>query len=65
MWHVWDKGACRVLVEKLEGKSHCEDLGADGRITLRQVFKRQDEGMAHCECNNEVPGSKKCRQFLE
>ena len=30
-------GACRVLVRKLEGKDHLEDLGLDGRIILKLI----------------------------
>jgi hypothetical protein len=34
------RGAYRVLVEKLEGKSHFEDTGEDGRIILKCIFRK-------------------------
>jgi hypothetical protein len=33
------RGAYRVLVMKTEGKSHLKDLGIDGKIILKQIFK--------------------------
>jgi hypothetical protein len=35
----------RVLVGKLEGKSHLEDPGMDGRIILRLIFRKRDVGV--------------------
>jgi hypothetical protein len=32
----------RVLVGKPEGKNHLEDLGVDGRIILRRIFRKWD-----------------------
>jgi len=34
------RGTYRGLVEKLEGKSHLEDPGGDGRIILRWIFRK-------------------------
>jgi hypothetical protein len=34
------RGVYRVLVESPEGKNHWEDLGVDGRITLRLILGR-------------------------
>jgi hypothetical protein len=35
MWHVWGRGAYRLLVEKSRGKRSLERLGADGMIILK------------------------------
>jgi hypothetical protein len=38
------RGAYRGLVGRCKGKSAFEDLGLDGRIILKRVFKKWDEG---------------------
>jgi len=35
--------AYRVLVGKPDRKSHLEDLGMDGRIILKWIFKKWDD----------------------
>jgi hypothetical protein len=38
------RGAYRVLVGKPEGGNHLEELGVDGRIILKSMFKKSVEG---------------------
>ena len=40
-----EKGVCRVLVEKPEGKNQWGDLGVDGWIILGLISKRWDVGI--------------------
>ena len=46
MWHVArigeERGVCRVLVGKPEGKNHWGDLGVDGWIILGWISRRWD-----------------------
>jgi hypothetical protein len=37
------RGACRVLVGIPGERNHFEDLGVDGRIILKRIFKKWDE----------------------
>jgi hypothetical protein len=49
------------------------DPGIDGRIILRQIFRKWDVGVwselrqvaGTCECGNEPSGSIKCGEFLD
>ena len=40
-----NKSAYSILVGKREENSYLEDLGVDGRIILRWIFRNWDEGM--------------------
>ena len=61
------RGACRILMGRLEGRHHLEDPGIDGRIILKWIFRKWDEGYGlECrECGNEPWGSVKCGEFLD
>jgi hypothetical protein len=39
------RGVYRVLAGKPEGKNHWRDPGIDGRIILRQIFRKWDVGV--------------------
>jgi hypothetical protein len=39
------EGCIESLVGKPEGKNHLKDLGVDGRIILKWIFKKSDGGM--------------------
>jgi hypothetical protein len=68
----------RVLMGKLEGKSHWGDPGVVGRIILRRTFRKWDVGVwtglswlrietdgGHRECGNEPSDSIKLGEFLD
>jgi hypothetical protein len=39
-----ERGACRILVGRPEGRNHVEDPDVDGRIILKWIFKKWDWG---------------------
>ena len=62
----------------LRERDHLEDLGVDGRIILRWIFRKWEgvvgtgwswlrigTGDGHFECGNEHSGSIKCGEFLD
>jgi hypothetical protein len=42
MQHVWQREELHagVQLETLRGKNHLEDIGVDGRIILKRIFKK-------------------------
>jgi len=46
MWHVWGRGEAYAGFwwGNLTERDHLEDLGVDGRITLRWIFRQWDVG---------------------
>jgi hypothetical protein len=40
-----ERGLCRVLVGKLDGRDHLGDQGLDGRIILGWIFRKWDVGV--------------------
>jgi hypothetical protein len=36
------RDAYRIVWRNLEGESHCEDLGVDGRIILKYIFIKEN-----------------------
>jgi hypothetical protein len=64
--------------ENLRERDHWGDRGIDGRIILRQIFRKWDVGgmdwielardrqvAGTRECSNEPSGSIKCREFID
>jgi len=62
----------------LKQGDHLEDTGVDGRIILRQIFRKLDVGYGldragsrlgeltcSCDSGNEPSGSIKCGEFLD
>ena len=65
----------RVLVGKTEGQNDLEDLGVDGIIILKRIFKKRAGATwtrliwlriatGSCEYGTELTGSIKCGEFL-
>jgi hypothetical protein len=44
MWHIWETGQMRkgLWWEDLRERDHLEDLGLDGRVILKSIFKKWD-----------------------
>jgi hypothetical protein len=52
MWHIWETGELHIQIRygDLMDKDHLEDLGVDGRIILKWMFKTLD-GLAWARLN--------------
>jgi hypothetical protein len=72
------RGAYRVLTRHLREIDHLEDLGVDGRIILRWIFKKWDVGACtgsiwlrigtgggRCKCGNEPLGFTPYAELLD
>jgi len=46
-WHVWGRGEVYTGFwwGNLRERDHLEDLGVDGRIILRRIFRKWDGGI--------------------
>jgi hypothetical protein len=71
------RGAYRVLARIPEESNHFKDPGINGRIILKGIFEKWNEGHGQdrsgsgqgqvagcCECGNEPPCSTKYGEFL-
>jgi len=69
MCHLWETGNMNTqfLWGDLRGRNHLENLGIDGRIKAKLIFKKWDGeawnglislriGTGACECGNERAG---------
>jgi hypothetical protein len=47
MWHAWETEEVHTLFwwQYRRGRERLEDLGVDGSIVLKLIFKKWDEGM--------------------
>jgi hypothetical protein len=47
MWHIWETGKVHTgfWMGDLREKDHLEDLGIDGRVILKWLFKKWDGGL--------------------
>jgi hypothetical protein len=72
------RGVSRVLVGNPSVRDHVKDPCVDGRIILRWIFRKWDEGawtglmwlrirkvVGTCKCDNASSGSIKCGEFLD
>ena len=64
-------GTYRVWCGNLRKRDHLEEIGVDGRIILKWIFKNWDwidlaqTGTGCYECSDETLGSVKRREFLD
>jgi hypothetical protein len=77
MWHVWGRGEVPTVYwwGNLKERDHLEDLGMNGRIMLKCIFKTWTWtgliwlGMCAihtpCECSDEPSSFIKCREFVD
>ena len=80
MSRLWGRGEAYTgfWFGNLSVRDHLGFPGVDGRITLRWIFRKWDEGYGldragtgqgqvagTCECGNEASGSLKCGEFLD
>jgi hypothetical protein len=73
-----EKACTAFWCGNLKERNHLEDLGVDGRIILKYIFREWVGGhgldcfslgygqlVGCCECSNESPGFIKCGEFID
>jgi hypothetical protein len=71
MWNVWGRGQVHreIWWGDITARHHLEDLGTDGTIILKSIFKEESRDLIDlagcCKHDFETLGSIKCGEILE